>query len=247
MQTITKGLVLRATKTNEADRVLSILTPEQGIISAMAKGALRLKNKLFSGTGLFCYSEFTLFQGKSMYIVDDAQVQTVFYGIHDDMENMALAMYFSELTSVFSPVDEEAKEMLRLLLNSFYLMSEHKRSSSFLKAVFELRALSLAGYMPDLVACADCVRYEGGPFYFDKQTSKIFCSDCAGKRGEICNLDPSALAAMRHIVFSSDEKLFSFTLGKESEKRLGKVITDYLNTCLDKPLKTADFLNTILS
>ena len=64
----------------------------------MAKGALRLKNKLFSGTGLFCYSEFTLFQGKSMYIVDDAQVQTVFYGIHDDMENMALAMYFSELT-----------------------------------------------------------------------------------------------------------------------------------------------------
>ena len=123
MQTITKGLVLQATKTNEADRVLSILTPEQGIISAMAKGALRLKNKLFSGTGLFCYSEFTLFQGKSMYIVDDAQVQTVFYGIHDDMENMALAMYFSELTSVFSPVDEEAKEMLRLLLNSFYLMS----------------------------------------------------------------------------------------------------------------------------
>ena len=74
MQTITKGLVLRATKTNESDRVLAILTLDHGIVSAMAKGALRLKNKLFSGTGLFCYSEFTLFQGKNMYIVDEAQV-----------------------------------------------------------------------------------------------------------------------------------------------------------------------------
>ena len=165
MQTITKGLVLRATKTNESDRVLAILTLDHGIVSAMAKGALRLKNKLFSGTGLFCYSEFTLFQGKNMYIVDEAQVQTVFYGIHDDMENMALAMYFSELTMTLSPVGEEAGGMLRLLLNSFYLMSEHKRPPRFLKAVFELRALSLAGFMPNLVACADCVKYEGCLLY----------------------------------------------------------------------------------
>ena len=62
-QLTTMGLVLRATKTGEADRVLSILTPQQGVISAMAKGSLRLKSKLFSGTGLFCYSEFTLFAG----------------------------------------------------------------------------------------------------------------------------------------------------------------------------------------
>lgn len=247
MQTITKGLVLRATKTNESDRVLAILTPDHGIVSAMAKGALRLKNKLFSGTGLFCYSEFTLFQGKNMYIVDEAQVQTVFYGIHDDMENMALAMYFSELTMTLSPVGEEAGGMLRLLLNSFYLMSEHKRSPRFLKAVFELRSLSLAGFMPNLVACADCVKYEGGPFCFDRTAAKIYCAECASKRGEACNLDPAALAAMRHIVFSSDEKLFSFTLGEKSSQQLGNVITRYLNVCLDHPLKTADFLNTILS
>ena len=46
MQMITTGLVLRATKTGEADRVLSIFTPEHGIISAIAKGSLRLKSKL---------------------------------------------------------------------------------------------------------------------------------------------------------------------------------------------------------
>lgn len=67
MRTTTMGLVLRATKTGEADRALLLLTPD-GLVSAMAKGALRLKSRLFSGTGLFCYSEFTLFEGKTMFV-----------------------------------------------------------------------------------------------------------------------------------------------------------------------------------
>ena len=90
MQKTTEGLVLRATKTGEADQILSILTPE-GIVSAAAKGSLRLKNKLFSACGLFCYSEFTLFEGKTMYSVDEASVKNVFFGLHQDITAMALA------------------------------------------------------------------------------------------------------------------------------------------------------------
>ena len=82
MRTTTMGLVLRATKTGEADRALLLLTPD-GLVSAMAKGALRLKSRLFSGTGLFCYSEFTLFEGKTMFVVDEAEVRQVFWGIHE--------------------------------------------------------------------------------------------------------------------------------------------------------------------
>ena len=122
MRTTTMGLVLRATKTGEADRALLLLTPD-GLVSAMAKGALRLKSRLFSGTGLFCYSEFTLFEGKTMFVVDEAEVRQVFWGIHESVEHMALAMYFAELASTLSPTGQEAEAQLRLLLNSLYLLS----------------------------------------------------------------------------------------------------------------------------
>ena len=160
MRTTTMGLVLRATKTGEADRALLLLTPD-GLVSAMAKGALRLKSRLFSGTGLFCYSEFTLFEGKTMFVVDEAEVRQVFWGIHESVEHMALAMYFAELASTLSPTGQEAEAQLRLLLNSLYLLSEGRRAPRLVKAVYELRAMTLAGFMPDLVACADCVKYEG--------------------------------------------------------------------------------------
>ena len=74
----TKGIVLREVKTGESDRILTILTPALGVISASAKGSQRLKSKLFAATGLFCYSEFILFEGKTMYLVDEATPIEVF-------------------------------------------------------------------------------------------------------------------------------------------------------------------------
>ena len=55
---VTTGLVLKETRYKESDRILTILTPELGVISAAAQSSLRLKSKLFSACGLFCYSEF---------------------------------------------------------------------------------------------------------------------------------------------------------------------------------------------
>jgi DNA repair protein RecO (recombination protein O) len=246
MQTTTMGLVLRATKTGEADRVLTILTPQHGLVTAIAKGALRIKNKLFSATGLLCYSEFTLFEGKTMYVVDEAEVRSVFWGVHNDVENMALALYLAELTMLFSPVGSEAESLLKLLLNSLYLLSEHKRPPRLVKAVFELRALSQVGFMPNLVACADCVKYEGGSFWFDTQTGLLYCAECAENRGKASNLSPSALAAMRHIVYSDDSKLFAFSLGDEALAQLSAVAGEYTLLCVEKPLKTLEFLNTML-
>ena len=69
---VTTGLVLKETRYKESDRILTILTPELGVISAAAQSSLRLKSKLFSACGLFCYSEFTLAPGRNMYTVREA-------------------------------------------------------------------------------------------------------------------------------------------------------------------------------
>ncbi len=245
MQTTTMGLVLRATKTGEADRVLSILTPT-GIVSAMAKGSLRLKNKLHSATGLFCYSEFTLFEGRTMYVVDEAEVREVFWGVHEDVVNMALAMYCAEFISTLSPTGDEAAAQLRLLLNCLYYLSEKRRTADFIKPVYELRTLTQAGFLPGLVACTDCVKYEGGPFFFDAATGLLYCADCAAKRGFSANLDAAALAAMRHITYSEDEKLFGFSIAQNSLFRLGTVVEQYVHYCVDKPFKTLEFYHSVL-
>ena len=118
---VTMGLVLKETRYREADRILTILTPKLGVITAMAANSLRLKSKLFSACGLFCYSEFTLVPGRNMYTVREAEVQNIFHGISSSIEGVSLAMYLTELAAALSPTGEEAARELRLVLNSLYM------------------------------------------------------------------------------------------------------------------------------
>lgn len=244
-QLTTMGLVLREVKVGEADKIITLFTP-QGIISAAAKGSRRLKSKLFSATSLFCYAEFTLFEGK-MYTVDEATEKEVFYGIRESVEGMALAMYLAELAMVTTPQGEEAAKQLRLLLNSFWVISRHKMDLAQVKAIYELRMLSMGGYMPALVGCDVCCRYEDAAFYFNAASGKLLCRECAAQRGAQPNLSFSALTAMRHICLVDDEKVFSFTLANDALAQLSIAAENYMLYALDKPLKTLEFYHSCIS
>ena len=179
MQIVTPALVLREVKVGEADRILLLLTPEQGLISASAKGSLRLKSRLFSGCGLFCYSEFTLYEGRTMYRVDEAQVKNTFFGLRESVEGMALAMYLAELTAALAPTGKEAQVLLRLLLNSLYLLSENKRPLGQIKAVFELRAISRSFF-----AAASAENMRAAPFIWTRRREACFAAIAQRRRAE---------------------------------------------------------------
>ncbi|MBU3806734.1 MAG: DNA repair protein RecO [Candidatus Fournierella pullistercoris] len=247
MQLVTPGLVLREVKLGEADRILTILTPEHGMLTVSAKGSLRLKSKLFSGCGLFCYSEFTLFAGKNMYQVDEAQVKRVFFGLRERMEATALAMYMAELAMALKPMEQEGATLLRLLLNSLYLLSEGKKDLRQIKAVYELRAVCESGFRPNLLCCESCHRYDGPGFYFDPVEGRLLCQECAKSHNRPSNLDLGALTALRHIALVEDKRIFSFSISEQSLAYLGKATQSYALCQLDKPMKTLDFLNTMLS
>ena len=243
---VTMGLVLKETQYREADRILTILTPKLGVISALAKNSMRVTNKLFSGCGLFCYSEFTLVKGRSMYVVQEADVENVFYDVSKSLEGVGVAMYLAEMAAALTPTGQEAERELRLLLNCLYMISEHKTDLRAIKAVFELRTMSECGFLPQLVCCRDCGTYDGPAFYLDPAEGCLLCESCAQKAGKKCNLDAGALFALRHICLVEDKKIFGFRISVGSLAKLSTAAEQYALTHLDKPLKSYDFLKSVL-
>lgn len=243
---VTSALVLRQVKYKEADQMLTLLTPEHGVISASAKGSLRLKSKLFSACGLFCYSEFKLLPGKGAYRVEEASVKNVFHGLSSSIEGMTLAMYLAEFVTALSPTGTESDKLLRLLLNSFYLLSEKKCGAAQVKAVFELRAMSECGFLPQLLCCKECGKYDGQAFYLDTADGHLLCADCAQKAQKTPNLNEGALFAVRHICLVEDKKIFSFQISPSAQTMLCDLAEQYAQVHLDKPLKSYAFLKTLL-
>lgn len=245
MKTTVNGLVLKEVKLREADRILTLLTPELGIISVSARGSLRPKSKLFSASNLFSYSEWTLHEGKSIFSVDEATPIEVFFGLRESIEAVSVAAYMAEMLQIFSPTGQEAGVLLKLALNSFYLMSEKKKEPHIVKSVFELRSLSESGYQPDLEACGSCGSCDELAF-FDFGNGVLLCADCAGKKAVAPNISVGVLSALRHIVGAPDEKLYGFSLGSDNQNQLYRLAESYVLFHMDYPPKTLAFLKTVL-
>ena len=78
MQINTDGLVIMERTVGESDRLVTLLTREEGIIRAFSPLAKTLKSKQGSATQLLCYSRFSIYRGRDKYIINDAQPLEVF-------------------------------------------------------------------------------------------------------------------------------------------------------------------------
>ena len=247
MQTATEALVLRERKLDEQDRLLTLLSAEQGIITAYAKGAGRMKGSMAGATELLCYSHFVLFQNRDRCFADRAEANTLFFGIRGNLEKLTLATYFAQLCCELIPENEPAAEELRLMLNTLYYLEQGKLPPLQLKAILELRLLTLTGYMPDLIACRKCGGLpEDGAVLFDPMGGSICCPACApqGAVGLI-PLPPGVFAAMRHIIYCDFEKLFGFKLGEENLPLLADAVERYLLCQVERILPALNFYKTI--
>lgn len=247
MQTATDALVLRERKLDEQDRLLTLLSAEQGIITAYAKGAGRMKGSMAGATELLCYSHFVLFQNRDRCFADRAEANTLFFGIRGNLEKLTLATYFAQLCCELIPENEPAAEELRLMLNTLYYLEQGKLPPLQLKAILELRLLTLTGYMPDLIACRECGGLpEDGAVLFDPMGGSVCCPACApqGAVGLI-PLPPGVFAAMRHIIYCDFEKLFGFKLGEENLPLLADAVERYLLCQVERILPALNFYKNI--
>ena len=244
MRMNTDGLIIKEHRMTGDDRLVTVLTRDYGVIRAFVRGAQRIKSRSQSGSQLFAYSDLSIYRGRDAYVIDEIQPKEIFFDLRNDIGKLALAQYFCELQYELAPQESDAGQFLRLTLNCLHLLSKDKRPQLMLKSIAELRTLSLAGYMPDLVACAGCGKFEDDTMYFCVYDGRLYCPDCV--EDIPCKEIPlGVVTAMRHICYSQDDKLFSFTLSDENFKVLDYVCEKYLLAQTDRKYKTLDFYKSI--
>ncbi len=245
----TDGLIIKQQNIGEQDRLVTILTRECGVIRAFVRQGKNIKNKNCASTGLLCYSEFKLYKGKQdYYTVESAQLLNMFSDLKKELSKLSLAEYFCEVSAVVCPTEQNAEEHLRLILNALYLLSKGEVPELLIKSAVEMRLASTSGYMPDLLMCPRCGLYEGEEMYF-LLSGQIFCKECFEKSPlpQGVRISKSVALALRHLVFSEDKKLFSFSLSESSLKLLSDITEEYLSRKVERSFATLQFYKTISS
>ena len=221
-----QGIVLRVTDYNDKDALLTMLTRRHGRLTVKARGLRRKNSPLIAPCQLLSYGEFTLFEYRGQYTINEAQSIELFTPLRRDLTKLSLGTYFAQVSEVLSQEDMPNPELQSLLLNCLYALSRLGLSESQVKAVFELRAACLSGYTPDLTGCHVC----GSP----------------ESNGIRMPVPPSVLEAMRYICYCDSKKLFSFQAGEDTLQQLSEVTEAYLATQLERGFSTLDFYKSLL-
>lgn len=241
-----QGLVLRVTEYNDHDCLLTILTPNHGKITAKARGLRRKNSPLIAQCQLLAFAEFTLFEHRGVYTINEASSIELFHELRRDLTRLALGTYFAQVAEVVCQEDLPNPELQSLVLNCLFALAKLGEQEQKVKAVFELRTACLAGYYPDLSGCHVCG--EGWPDRFDLSAGCLECAACrsAESDGIRMPLEPGMLQAMRYITECSAKRLFAFRIPDDMLNKLTAVTEAYLTTQLERGFSTLDFYKSLL-
>ena len=240
-----QAIVLRVTDYNDRDALLTVLSRNHGKLTIKARGLRRKNSPLIAPCQLLAYGEFTLFEYKGQYTINEAHSLELFTALRRDLTKLSLGTYFAQVSELISQEDLPNPELQSLLLNCLFALSKLNADERKVKAVFEMRAATLAGYMPDLFGCHICGSQN--PDRFDLSEGLLECQSCRTSGGGIrMPVTPGVLEAMRYICLCDPKRLLSFEIGTENLEKLGDLTEAYLTTQLERGFSTLDFYKSLL-
>ena len=241
-----QGIVLRVTDYNERDALLPLLPARHGKLTVKARGLRRKNSPLVAPCQLLAYGEFTIFEYRGQYTINEAHSIELFTPLRRDLTKLSLGTYFAQASEVLSQEDFPSPELQSLLLNCLYALCRLPIPEALIKAVFELRAACLSGYTPDLFGCHVCGSQS--PNRFDLSAGQLECLNCRSREsgGIRMPVTASVLEAMRYICLCDPKKLFSFQIGTDTLEQLGALTEAYLTTQLERGFSTLDFYKSLL-
>jgi DNA repair protein RecO (recombination protein O) len=152
-----EGVVLRTQKLGEADRIVTLLTRENGRVRAVAKGVRRTRSKFGARLEPFMLVDVQLHRGRSLDIVTQAETLSPYGGDGGTgWPGYAAGTAMLEAAERLTEEGEPALQQFLLLVGGLRALAEGEHAGTLVLDAFLLRSLAVAGYAPSFVDCARC-------------------------------------------------------------------------------------------
>jgi DNA repair protein RecO (recombination protein O) len=237
--------VLRRTDFGEADRLLTVFTPDRGKLKVIAKGARKPTSRKSGHVELFSHSQFLVAVGRNLDIVTQAETLEPYLPLREDLLRTTYAYYVAELADAFTAERDENRPLFALLKDvlGWLCTAEDLRLAA---RHYELHLLGLAGYQPQLFVCGGCRRQlQPESNYLSAEEGSVFCPGCGHGRAGTSELSVSALKVLRFLQTREWDTCRLLRLSSASHAEVERVMNHYITYHLERKLKSVDFIHRL--
>ncbi|MEM9566701.1 MAG: DNA repair protein RecO [Cyanobacteria bacterium P01_E01_bin.34] len=176
------GINLKVTPLGEADRIVTILTDDYGLVRAVAPGARKQKTQLGGNTELFAINKLVLVEGRSLDRISQADRVQRLPRLRSSLTQLTIAQYWAEVVLYQALSDQPQRELFLLLVEH---LERLERSPSDVTALPLLvhglyHLLAIAGIAPQVRPCSDCPGTN--EWSFSPDGGGVACHHCIGSQ-----------------------------------------------------------------
>lgn len=237
-QTERTAIVLRYANYRDNDRMLTLFSPTQGRIEALARGCRKPRSPILNASELFALGDFELYQKGAHLTVVSAQMIETFYPLRADFDRLSVGTYLLNVVENIIQPGVPAQELFMLLLHTLSRLTFTDQPWRPLVAGFLLHLSACEGFRPRLQHCVHCGKRltEAESLWFDHLEGGLVCYDCHTKaHAPVSAAQARWMRTMLHAGSAawvdSQEAIAPYTL-----------LRNYVEARLDRPVKAAAML-----
>jgi DNA repair protein RecO (recombination protein O) len=152
-----QGIVLRGYPFGEADRVVVLLSPNNGKIRTVAKGVRKTKSRFGGRLEPFTHVDLVLYEGRNLDTITQVGILEHFPKLRSDLDAVIAAGTMVEAADAVAQEDEAAIRLFLLLQRGLKSLEAGERSPDLITS-FLLKLAEVVGVAPSLLQCASCGR-----------------------------------------------------------------------------------------
>lgn len=234
------AIILHHHNYGESDRIVTFLTPEEGICKGFARNARASRKRFGPALESFaqCRMHYTTAKSGELLSLREAELIDLRVGLRTDLQRLALAAYGCELVEALGGGHGHPEIFALLAAYLDHLASAGATPEA--RLLLEIRLLFHSGYAPHLLHCATCFGPLPAAFSFSAGRGGSLCPTCAPPG--LLPVSLGTIGTLSRLARTPIEAFDGFHFGARTLSEGGKILSDALRQHLTKPLKSLTFL-----
>jgi DNA repair protein RecO (recombination protein O) len=196
----TDAIVLKTVEWSETSLVVTLFTKDFGKISAIAKGARRLKSPFESALDLLSLSSVVFLKksGESLDLLTEAKLLRRFRSAQVGLLPLYCGYYASELIHALTENHEPIPGLLDSLCHALNEL-DRQANPAWTILDFELQTIQRLGHMPSwrwCVACGEEIETDRQSIAFSPQAGGVLCPNCTSMQRSFMRIRPQTLQTL---------------------------------------------------
>jgi DNA repair protein RecO (recombination protein O) len=250
----TPAIVLRRTDFGEADRLVTLLTPNRGKLRVIAKGARKMTSRKAGHIELFAHTQVLLAHARTFDLITQAELLEPHLPLREDVMRGGLAHYLCELADQFAQEEHEDTALFDLMAEGLGLLST-ARDPALAVRYCEMRLLDLSGYKPQLYRCAltgaaieadsetaDAVTH-GTPF--SSADGGVLSRAALAQAREWVTLSHSGLMLLRALQTQPFAALEALAVTREVHAELERAMQSYVSFVTERRMRSMAYVKQL--